>query len=36
MSGRNQMVTKHERLLTMGNEQGVSGRGGGWGDGVTG
>ena len=23
MSGKNQMVTKHERLLTLGNEQGV-------------
>ena len=27
---------QHERLLTLGNEQGVVGRGGGWGDWVTG
>ena len=29
-------VTKYERHLTPGNEQGGSGRGGGQGDGVTG
>ena len=28
--------TEHERLLILGNEQGGSGRGGGWKDGVTG
>ena len=28
--------TEHERLLTLGNKQGGSGKGGGRGDGVTG
>ena len=35
---KSERVTEHERLLTLGNEQGTrgSGRGGGQGDGVTG
>ena len=37
MSGQKlERETNHERPLTLGNEQGVSGRGGREGDGVTG
>ena len=35
MSGKNQRVTDHERLLTLGNKQGVVEREVGSGDGVT-